>query len=247
MAPAGEAARFDAVRIQTDDLAGATERYAGLLGAAPEGAGGDVVRFALGRGAVELVRGARGVLGLRLVSSAAPGALAALEAARALRFAGVAVQVAEPAGTPSHDAARAAPPTAGGILGIDHVVVDTTDPARAIALWRDTLGIRLALDRAFPARGLRMLFFRSAGVTIEVVSPLAAAPAPGDDAVHGIAYRVVDVAHVRARLLGQGLDVSPVRDGNKRGTAVATVRSGTEGVPTLLIEAIPGDGGRRGP
>jgi len=49
---------------------------------------------------------------------------------------------------------------------------------------------------------------------------------------------------VRTRLLDDGFDVSTVRDGNKRGTLVATVRAGTEGVPTLLIEALPDDDGR---
>ena len=55
----------------------------------------------------------------------------------------------------------------------------------------------------------------------------------------GVAYRVADLASVRARLLAAGLDVSELRTGNKQGTRVATVRSGTEGVPTLLIEALP--------
>ena len=57
--------------------------------------------------------------------------------------------------------------------------------------------------------------------------------------LNGVAYRVRDLAAVRERLLAAGLDVSDMRTGNKQGTRVATVRSGTEGVPTLLIEAIP--------
>ena len=116
-------------------------------------------------------------------------------------------------------------------------MVNTPDPDRAVRLWRDGLGVRLALDREFAQRGLRMLFFRSAGVTLEYVS-LLGGKGEGDDALDGIAYRVADLASVRARLLAEGLDVSEVRTGNKQGTQVATVRSGTEGVPTLLIEAV---------
>jgi catechol 2,3-dioxygenase-like lactoylglutathione lyase family enzyme len=240
-----EMARFDAVRIGTDDLARATRGYALLLGCAPERADDGVVRFVLARGAVELAPGTPGKQMLRLASATAAGAGPALDAARAARFGGIDVLPDSPApgATARATPLAAATPTAGGFLAVDHVVVNTTDPTRAIGLWRDTLGLRLALDREFPARGLRMLFFRSAGVTLEVVSPIGAAAA-GDDLQHGVAYRVADLARVRARLLENGFDVSALRDGNKRGTLVATVRAGTEGVPTLLIEALPADDGR---
>jgi len=236
-----EMVRFEAVRIRTDDLTRTAQRYALLLGCAPEHADAAVVRFALVPGGIEIMPGTPGVQGLRLSSVNAGGAGAALEAARRSRFGGIDVVV-----DPFSSDARAldtATPTAGGFLAIDHVVVNTPDCERAIRLWRDTLGVRLALDREFPARGLRMLFFRSAGVTLEMVSPIGGGGA-GDDVQHGVAYRVADVARVRARLLAAGFDVSPVRDGNKRGTLVATVRNDTEGVPTLLIEAVAADGPR---
>jgi len=240
-----ETVRFEAVRIHTDDLGRATRAYARLLGCPPERAGDDLVRFGLGRGAVELVPGTPGAQALRLACGTGTGAEAALAAARAARFGGLDVLVDPPLADTYGAASQRAEltPTRGGFLAVDHVVVNTTNPGRAIALWRDTLGVRLALDREFPARGLRMLFFRSAGVTLEVVSPIGAAAA-GDDVQHGVAYRVAELARVRTRLLDDGFDVSTVRDGNKRGTLVATVRAGTEGVPTLLIEALPDDDGR---
>jgi hypothetical protein len=40
----------------------------------------------------------------------------------------------------------------------------------------------------------------------------------------------------RARLGAAGIDVSEVRTGRKPGTRVATVRNGTCGVPTLLVQ-----------
>jgi len=261
--PPEEIVRFDAVRVRTTDLAHATRRYALLLGTEPVRADGERVRFELVRGAVELEPGTPGAQGLRLtvIGGAGDGGAGALAAARERRFGGLDVLVDAPsqpsASAPDRvsgaaatvagagAAARApaleeATPTRGGFLAIDHVVVDTPHPDRAIALWRDTLGVRLALDREFPHRGLRMLFFRSAGVTLELVSPIGAggASVAGDDLLNGIAYRVVDVAAVRERLLAAGLDVSEVRTGNKQGTRVATVRSETEGVPTLLIEAV---------
>jgi len=236
---------FDAVRIATDDLARATRQYGLLLGCAPERAATDLVRFALARGTVELVPGTPGAQSLCFVSPDAESA-SAIAAARDARFGGLEVLVDPHRASSAGDApGRAIPsadlaPTPGGFLAVDHVVINTPDPARAIHLWRDTLGVRLALDREFPARGLRMLFFRSAGVTLEFVSAIGAATA-GDDVLNGVAYRVADVAAVRTRLLDAAFDVSPIRDGNKRGTLVATVRNGTEGVPTLLIQALPAD------
>jgi len=240
-----ELVRFDAVRVATDDVARAAHAYTVLLGAEPEHVAHDHVRFALARGAVELVHGVPGAQSLRLART--PVASIAAEAAYELvveeGFGGIGVVVDPcPTGADGDPVSRAHPsladavPTAGGMVGIDHVVVNTPDPGRAIRLWSDGLGVRLALDREFPQRGLRMLFFRTAGVTLEFVSPIGAA-GQGDDVLNGIAYRVADLASVRARLTAAGLDVSELRTGNKQGTRVATVRSGTEGVPTLLIEA----------
>ena len=94
----------------------------------------------------------------------------------------------------------------------------TTAPERAIALWRDRMGLRLALDREFPARHLRLLFFRSGGITLEYASPLPAPDeAAGDDRLHGVSYRVTDLAARRERLLAAGVDVSPLRRGMRRG------------------------------
>ena len=81
------------------------------------------------------------------------------------------------------------------------------------------------------------MFFRSGGLTLEFATPLPVpSEPPGPDRLHGVSYRVPDLEARRAALLAAGLDVSEIRPGNKAGTRVATVRSGTEGVPTLLLE-----------
>lgn len=113
---------------------------------------------------------------------------------------------------------------------LDHVVLRTADPDAAIALYRDGLGIRLALDRMLGET--RMLFFRVGQVTLEVVQDLAAGE---HDAFYGLAYRVRDLDAAHARLRRAGFDVSTPREGNKPGTRVLTVRSGTCGVPTLIL------------
>ena len=90
--------------------------------------------------------------------------------------------------------------------------------------------------RRFQARGLRILFFRVGGVTLEVAGPLEPPAEPSTaDRFGGLAYRVADVALARARLALTGVDVSSVRPGAKPGTLVCSVRAGTASVPTLLI------------
>ena len=128
-------------------------------------------------------------------------------------------------------------PAEAVISGIDHTVVQTADADAAIALYRDGLGLRLALDRSFPDWGMRLVFLRVGGVTVELAQPLRDATQPAEtDRLWGISWRVPDAEAARARLAEAGLDVSEVRPGRKPGTRVISVKDGTCGVPTLLIE-----------
>jgi len=129
---------------------------------------------------------------------------------------------------------------------VDHVVVMTGDGDAAIALYRDRLGLRLALDRTFEARGLRLLFFRIGHLTVECAAALGsgderlykdanAAGTSGTDRFWGVSYRVASVEAARERVSRAGFDVSNTRDGMKPGTRVCTVRHETHGVATLLL------------
>jgi catechol 2,3-dioxygenase-like lactoylglutathione lyase family enzyme len=132
--------------------------------------------------------------------------------------------------------AQATAPAEATVHALDHVVVASDDLEAARRLYGEALGLRLALDRRFEARGLRILFFRVGGVTLEVAGPLEPPAEPSTaDRFGGLAYRVADVALARARLVLAGLDVSSVRPGAKPGTLVCNVRAGTASVPTLLI------------
>jgi len=215
--------QLDSVQIGVPDLDEAARAYTLLLGGAPIHLPNAARRFQLGRGAVELEGGEPGVHSIRFI-----GPPAQWPTDRAAYY-GLNVIVDE------HDRAPAAAPDA--VDAIDHVVLRTANPDRAIALWRDRLGLRLAFDREFPARGLRLIFFRSGGITLEFAS---AFPAPtgasGDDHFYGLSYRVHDLEARRDRLIAAGVDVTAIRPGFKPGTTVASVRSGTAGVPTLLLE-----------
>jgi len=123
------------------------------------------------------------------------------------------------------------------VTGVDHVVVRSRDAEATIGVFGAGLGLRLALDRSFEERRVRLLFFRLAGITVEVAASLDEEPDPDSaDQLWGIAYKVEDVRAAQARLSELGeFDVSEVRSGHKPGTRVGTVRANTCGVATLLI------------
>jgi catechol 2,3-dioxygenase-like lactoylglutathione lyase family enzyme len=131
------------------------------------------------------------------------------------------------------------------IFGLDHAVVRTADAEAAKALYGDGLGLRLALDRTFPQWGARLLFFRLGGITLEVAAAVTPDSAEADgkpvlssdrDQLWGLSFRVRDADGARARLDASGFDVSKVREGRKPGTRVFSVRDGTCGVPTLILQ-----------
>jgi catechol 2,3-dioxygenase-like lactoylglutathione lyase family enzyme len=124
---------------------------------------------------------------------------------------------------------------ASTVHGIDHVVISTEDPDASGVLYGDRLGIRLALDRTFEKRGVRLLFFRVGGVTVELASRLGSNDADAPDSFWGISYQVSDVDAAQRRLIAAGFDVSETRGGHKEGTRVCTVRRETHGVATLLL------------
>ena len=127
-------------------------------------------------------------------------------------------------------------PEPAAVSGLDHVVIRTPDPERATALYGARLALDMRLDRSNPAWGARLLFFRCGDLIVEVAHDLRTGVGDGPDRLWGLSWRVPDAEAARARLRAAGLDVSEVRAGRKPGTRVLTLRDGTCGVPTLLLE-----------
>jgi catechol 2,3-dioxygenase-like lactoylglutathione lyase family enzyme len=117
---------------------------------------------------------------------------------------------------------------------IDHIVLRTANADDCVSLFGHTLGIRLALDKTVPEWGGRMLFFRTGGLTLEVIE--AAENKPKKDFFWGIALQNPNLERVSAELGRRGVAVSALREGRKAGTRVATLGSHTLGIPTLLIQ-----------
>lgn len=130
---------------------------------------------------------------------------------------------------------RSAATSTSPILGLDHVVISTEDPERAAALYGARLGLDMALDRSHHEWG-QLMFFRCGDLIVEVVKRPVADADLTHDKLWGLSWRVADIDAVRARLVAAGITVSEVRAGRKPGTRVMSVRDGTCGVHTLLLE-----------
>jgi hypothetical protein len=92
----------------------------------------------------------------------------------------------------------------------------------------------MRLDRSNPTWA-RLMFFRCGDLIVELAHDLRAVSA-GPDRLWGLSWRTDDPPAAITRLRGVGLDVSDARPGRKPGTYVFTVRDGTCGVPTLMLQ-----------
>lgn len=121
------------------------------------------------------------------------------------------------------------------VSGLDHVVIRTPNPERAVALYAGRLGLSLRLDRSGPSWGARLLFFRCGDLVIEVAHDLKAGVSEEPDKLWGLSWRVADIARAHARVQAAGVEVSDIRVGRRPGTRLFTVRSHAAGVPTIMI------------
>lgn len=124
------------------------------------------------------------------------------------------------------------------VSALDHVVVRTPNPERAVAFYAGRLGLDLRLDRSNPQWGARLLFFRCGDLVVEIAHDLKKGVSDAPDQLWGLSWRVPDVAKAQARLKAAGLDVTEPRDGRRPGSQVFSVKDKTEGVPTLVIGGV---------
>ena len=127
----------------------------------------------------------------------------------------------------------------GQVAALDHVVIRTANPDRAVANFGGRLGLDLRLDRSNEAWGVRQLFFKAGDAVIEFGASLKAPASDGPDSFGGLAWRVPDPVAAQAAMAAAGFNVSEVRAGRKPGTHVFTVRDAPAGVPTLMLSAEP--------
>ena len=117
---------------------------------------------------------------------------------------------------------------------LDHVVINTNDADGFINIYQDIFNIRLALDRIIEHWKSRMLFFRLNKTTIEVIEKKDRKDP--NDSLWGLAWEVESIKDAYERLVSKGVEVTEIKKGLKENTLVATIKSHTHNVPTLLIE-----------
>ena len=117
---------------------------------------------------------------------------------------------------------------------LDHVVINTNDADGLIDIYRDVFNIRLALDKVIEHWKTRMLFFRLNKTTIEVIEQGHDDHNP--DKLWGLAWEVESMEDAHQRLTNEGVEVSEIKKGIKERTMVATIKSHTHNVPTLIIQ-----------
>ena len=122
----------------------------------------------------------------------------------------------------------------GSINKLDHVVINTNDADGFINIYQDIFNIRLALDRIIEHWKSRMLFFRVNKTTIEVIEKKD--DKDPNDSLWGLAWEVESIKDAHERLVSKGVEVTEIKKGLKENTLVATIKSHTHNVPTLLIE-----------
>lgn len=129
---------------------------------------------------------------------------------------------------------------ADAVQSLDHIVISTPNPERALALYGARLGLDLRLDRTAEQWKTRFLLFRTGSLTFEVIHRLNERMDPnGPDRIWGLTWAVDDLGAAHARLAKAGLNISEIRSGRKPGSEVFTVRDKTLGVPTLFISHKP--------
>ena len=123
---------------------------------------------------------------------------------------------------------------ASKVKKLDHVVINTQDADNFINIYRDVYKVRLALDKTIEHWKRRMLFFRTNATTIEVIEDKDKKESA--DELWGLAWEVDSIEDTHKRLISNDVEVTPIKKGLKKGTLVATIKSHTCNVPTLLIE-----------
>jgi hypothetical protein len=96
----------------------------------------------------------------------------------------------------------------------------------------------MALDRSHQEWG-RLMFFRCGDLIVEIVHRPTAGSDENIDKLWGLSWRAADLDATRAQLLEAGIKASDIRAGRKPGTRVLTVRDGSCGIPTLIVQPAP--------
>lgn len=97
---------------------------------------------------------------------------------------------------------------------LNHVAIVVPDLAKAVSLYRETLGALVSAPLALPAHGVTVVFVELPNTKIELLEPLGAgSPVAGflaknpSGGMHHLCYEVADIRAARDRLKEAGARV----------------------------------------
>ncbi len=124
-----------------------------------------------------------------------------------------------------------------GATHIDHIVISSSDAAVVADTFRRNLGIEIKRTMTRPGTGAQLAFAKLQEIILEFAGPPA--PKPGDEVkarLWGIVLAVRDIRAAVERLRSLGYDVGDPKPAVQPGALIATIKSGTHGVPFALIQ-----------
>ncbi|GIW13055.1 MAG: hypothetical protein KatS3mg062_0494 [Tepidiforma sp.] len=129
-----------------------------------------------------------------------------------------------------------------GATHIDHIVISSNNAAVVAETFQRNLGLEIKRTMTRPGTGAQLAFAKLQEVVLEFAGPPQPDPSAEVKArLWGLVLTVTDIAAAVERLRTLGYDVGEPKPAVQPGALIATVKSGTCGVPFALIQynAIP--------
>jgi predicted enzyme related to lactoylglutathione lyase len=129
-----------------------------------------------------------------------------------------------------------------GATHIDHIVIASNNAGVVAETFHRNLGLEIKRTMTRPGTGAQLAFAKLQEVVLEFAGPPEPDPAAEVTArLWGMVLAVEDIHAAVERLRSLGYDVGDPRPAVQPGALIATVKSGTSGVPFAVVQygAIP--------
>lgn len=124
-----------------------------------------------------------------------------------------------------------------GATHIDHIVISSNNSGVVAETFSRNLGLEIKRTMTRPGTGARLAFAKLQEVVLEFAGPPEPDPdAPVSARLWGMVLAVEDIRAAVERLRSLGYEVGDPRPAVQPGALIATVKSGTSGVPFALIQ-----------
>ena len=122
------------------------------------------------------------------------------------------------------------------VTNIDHIVIASNDSGATAAHFEHKLGLEIKRKMIRPGTSAQLAFGKLVDVVIEFAGPPEPRPGPLAAKFWGLVFAVADIDAVVAIVRAAGHPVSDPIPAVQPGAKIATVKSGTGGVPFAMIQ-----------